>query len=116
MYIGARIRQAGYRNVVSAVPAPIIQQGLSLSEFLRTYRRWIAFSLSGLEPSFTLASFRHAVFFWVGLLLAVVAAFAGAWGAFALAVLVVMGTSWSVLDAHERLGCATRGCRSRCCS
>ncbi len=104
MYIGARIWQAGYRNVVSAVPAPIIQQGLSTTDFLRTYRRWIAFSLSGLDPSFTFSSFRHVLFFWVGVVLAILSGVAADWLALALSMTVVLGTSWSVLYAHEQLG------------
>lgn len=104
MYIGARIRSAGYRNVVSAVPVPVIQQGLSLVEFLRTYRRWIAFSLSGLEPGFTLTSFQHALAFWLGLSLAVVAAALQSWAALALSSIVVVGATYSVVLAHEKLG------------
>lgn len=111
MYLGARIRQAGYRNVVSAVSVPIIQQGLPMHDFLRTYRRWIAFSLSGFDPAFTLASFRHALFFWMGLLLMIPALIVESWLALGMAAVVVMATSWSVLNAHEKLGGAPLGLR-----
>ena len=48
MYLGERLTQAGYRNVVSDHAVPIIQQGLGLTEFPSTCMRWLTFSRSGL--------------------------------------------------------------------
>jgi ceramide glucosyltransferase len=104
MYIGARLHEAGYRNVVSPEPVPIIQQGLPLSEFLRVYRRWLAFSLSGIDPVFSITAFRSAALFWPACALALWALVRGDWIALVLAVVSVLALSWSVVRAHEALG------------
>ena len=111
MYIGARLSACGYRNVVAPCSVPIIQQGLPFVEFLRVYRRWIAFSLSGIDWSFTLASFRHAIFFWMAAGLTVLALLSGDGFALALSLAVILGSSWSVYRAHVQLGGAPLGAR-----
>lgn len=104
MYIGARLYEAGYRNVVAPEPVAIVQQGLPLSEFVRVYRRWLAFSLSGIDPVFSLTAFRAAALFWPGCLLALWAGLRGDWIAFAIAAIVPFALSWGVIRAHEALG------------
>lgn len=111
MYIGARLRAAGYRNVVSPGAVPIIQERLSLTEFIAIYRRWIAFSLSGLDASFTLGSFRHVLLFWIAVVIGIAALAAGSLPAFGLAVLVLLSTSFSVYEGHAVLGGARLGLR-----
>lgn len=111
MYIGARLKEVGYRNVVSPAPVPIIQEGLSGVEFLGIYRRWIAFSLSGIDRSFTLASFRHCVLFWVAMALGALAFALGSFVTLALLGLALLGTSWSVKRGHDALGGAPLGWR-----
>lgn len=111
MYIGARLREAGYRNVVSPGAVPVIQEGLGLSDFVAIYRRWIAFSLSGLDTAFTLASFRHLLLFWIGILIAAVGITIGSVPAVGLAALVVLSTSFSVYEGHIEIGGAPLGLR-----
>ncbi len=111
MYIGARLSASGYRNVVAPCSVPIIQQGLPFVEFLRVYRRWIAFSLSGIDWPFTLASFRHGLFFWLALIVAVLGAVWGSGVAVGLAVGVMLVTSWTVYRAHAEMGGASLGLR-----
>jgi ceramide glucosyltransferase len=104
MYIGARLREAGYRNVVSPEPVPIVQQGLRLVEFLRLYRRWLAFSLSGIDPVFTLTAFRTAGLLWPAGLLAGLALLWGHWIALGLAAVVPFLLCAGLVRAHEALG------------
>lgn len=111
MYIGARLREAGYRNVVSPGAVPVIQEGLSPAEFVAIYRRWIAFSLSGLDTAFTLASFRHNVLFWIGVLIGAAGIAIGSVPATGLAALIVLSTSFSVYEGHIELGGAPLGLR-----
>lgn len=48
MYLGKRMVQEGYRNLLSPKPVSIIQQDCSFEEFVGILIRWIAFSMSGL--------------------------------------------------------------------
>ncbi|MBK8482101.1 MAG: glycosyltransferase, partial [Proteobacteria bacterium] len=47
MYLGARVRAVGYRNMMAPLRVPVIQRGLSLPQFASLYRRWMIFSRSG---------------------------------------------------------------------
>jgi len=48
MYLGKRMVEEGYRNLLSPKPVSIIQQDCSFEEFVGILIRWIAFSMSGL--------------------------------------------------------------------
>lgn len=48
MYLGKRMVEEGYRNLLSPKPVSIIQQDCSFEEFVGILVRWIAFSISGL--------------------------------------------------------------------
>lgn len=48
MYLGRRMVEEGYRNLLSPKPVAIIQQDCSFEEFVGILVRWIAFSMSGL--------------------------------------------------------------------
>lgn len=105
MFLGARVRAAGYYNRVAPFQVPIIQQGLSLGEFIRTYRRWITFSRSGLPGwSFKIIAILHGVIFWCGLLALLTALANG----YALAAIInglaVIGVSASINVLHRDLG------------
>src|SRR5690606_6537808 len=53
MWIGQQVAQKSLRNVQSATPLPIITAALTPPGFVRTFRRWLLFSRSGLPTSFT---------------------------------------------------------------
>lgn len=105
MYLGSQVTTIGLRNMVSPRQVPIIQEGLSFSEFLATYRRWITFSRTGLPGlSFKLTPMLHGIVFWVGLLASVAAAFTGSWlGAIAMGLAPVAVAS-SINSLHEAIG------------
>ncbi|MEE3082529.1 MAG: glycosyltransferase [Candidatus Thermoplasmatota archaeon] len=66
MFLGARISNAGYDNMVSARPVSIIQSNLSFSQFWSIFKRWIAFSRSGLSNhDLKLISWIRGILFWV---------------------------------------------------
>lgn len=48
MYLGRRMVQEGYHNLLSPKPVAIVQQHCSFEEFSGILIRWIAFSISGL--------------------------------------------------------------------
>lgn len=49
MYLGELITRAGLRNQLSPQSVPVLQSGLDRRGFWRIYRRWVAFSSSGLH-------------------------------------------------------------------
>lgn len=104
MHIGSRMHEAGYRNVVSPRPVAVIQQGLPFSEFLRVYRRWLAFSISGIDPVFSLTAFRAAALFWPACLLAAFTAARGDWIPALIAGMVPLALSHGMARAHRALG------------
>lgn len=103
MYLGERITQAGYRNVVSDHAVPIIQQGLGLIEFLSTYVRWLTFSRSGLPGlAFKVISWLRGLVFWAGFVMTVVALVEGAWLTAILAACAPILTAASINVLHTR--------------
>lgn len=109
MFLGQKVAEAGYENRVSPHPVPIIQQGMSNVDFVKTYRRWIAFSRSGLPGlEFKLASWLRGVVFFGGLVLAAAAA------AFSpLAALLGLAASVAIAASVNRLHVAAGGARLR---
>jgi ceramide glucosyltransferase len=105
MYIGMRVKAAGYHNVVSSHSVAIIAAGSTLGEFLQTFVRWITYSRSGLPGSeFKLQSWLRGALFWLGLVLAAAAAAAGVWVAAGLAALAALTVAISINVLHTRLG------------
>lgn len=108
MYIGARVSAAGYHNVVSPARVDIVQEGLPVSEFVKTFIRWITFSRSGLPGrEFKFQSWLRGTVYWLGLLTALVALGTGNWVVAALAGLIPVGISASINSLHERFGGAS---------
>jgi ceramide glucosyltransferase len=68
MHIGQCVAAKGYKNIMATEPVRIIDWGMSWSEFARTYRRWIAFSRTGLSMTFFLGAAQPYIVFWIGLL------------------------------------------------
>lgn len=105
MYLGMRVAEEGYHNVVSPHSVPIIQHDLPLGEFLSTYVRWITFSRSGLPGrTFKLISWLRGAVFWLGLVLFAFALTQGAWLGAAAAALVPVATAASVNVLHRTEG------------
>jgi ceramide glucosyltransferase len=57
MYLGARIADAGYKNVMVQAPLHLVTGPLSLRALLSLLRKWMAFSRSGLPASFVRRNF-----------------------------------------------------------
>jgi hypothetical protein len=104
MYLGTRVKAAGYRNLVSPRAVPVIQQGLTLGQFASIYRRWLLFSRSGLDWSFKVTPALHAVSFWVGLFGAVLGTIKGYWLAAALTGLAPLAVALSLYQLHLAVG------------
>lgn len=71
MYLGQRLARAGWRNLQSTHPLPIMQQGTDALGFLKNFRRWVMFSRSGLRiAALKVPEYLRGVEFWFGLIAA----------------------------------------------
>lgn len=105
MYLGARINDAGYNNVVSPRPVPIIQRDLPLSDFVGVYLRWLAFSRTGLPSlSFKVSSWLRGAVFWIGFLLGAASLVFGLWLPAALNLLAAVAVVASINRLHHAIG------------
>ncbi len=105
MYIGARVQAAGFDNRVVPQSVPIIQHGVGLGEFLRTYARWLTFSRSGLPGrQFKIHGYVRGAVFWLGLAASAIAWSQSWWLAAALSGLAPMAVSLSYHRLHRMIG------------
>jgi ceramide glucosyltransferase len=104
MYIGRCMTRAGFANVMINESLAITNSGMSLREFLRTYRRWMLFGRNGLPARFTWPLWARGAASWLAAGLFAVALALGAHGAAALAALALVGQGESLARLHERLG------------
>ena len=61
MFLGRKMREHGYINVVGPTRVPIAIGGMTLGDFVRTFRKWLFFSHSGLPTAFKRAGWMRAV-------------------------------------------------------
>lgn len=105
MFLGMRLKEFGYRNVVSSHRVSIVQRGMSVGDFVGTFVRWIAFSRSGLPAlSFKLNLWLMGVAYWLGLVAAGVALAKGFGLVASLNLLAPVFVSLVISDLHTRLG------------
>ena len=71
MYLGARIVEAGYSNVMGTHPLQVINHGLGFTGFLKLWRRWLFFGRGGIPSSFALPFVTRAVSYFIALGLAI---------------------------------------------
>lgn len=71
MYLGARIVEAGYSNVMGTHPLRVINYGLGFTGFLKLWRRWLFCGRGGIPSSFARPFVVRAVSYFVSLGLAI---------------------------------------------
>jgi ceramide glucosyltransferase len=104
MFLGKRLKQFGYRNLLSPKTASIIQQGTTTEEFVQILVRWIAFSMSGLP--FLTCKLPHAltgIAFWTGLIVAVLAVVHGQLPLAVLAVFLSLSVGIAINSLNYRM-------------
>jgi hypothetical protein len=73
MYLGARVVEAGYGNVMGTSLLPLIGHGLGFVDFTRMWRRWLFFGRAGMSSSFVLPILVRAVGYFLALGLTIAA-------------------------------------------
>ncbi len=104
MYIGKRVYDAGYENIIAPKSVPIIQQNVTPKEFWDIYVKWMTFSRTGLGWSFKISNAVRGITFFGALVLSVLSA-ANGWLLASMATLSVpFAISYSTNSLHELLG------------
>jgi len=102
MYLGHCIQKAGLKNVMVRWPLPIVTDRLSLKEFFKLFRRWIACSQSGLPAGFVRQNWIRGMIAAASLVLTAGALVAAPlWAALPSAAALLLFT-WSQLELHEK--------------
>jgi ceramide glucosyltransferase len=104
MYLGRRIADAGWHNVMSERALHIVTGDMGWREFLRLMRRWLLFSRSGLPTRFKRPAWLRGVVIWAALIAAVLAVANGWILAAALAIVALAGACASDRALHRQLG------------
>jgi ceramide glucosyltransferase len=95
MYIGRRIHAAGWKNVVVPAPLRVVTGGMGPWDFVRTFRRWILFSESGLPFRFTWPNWVRGVACWLAWGAGAAALVLGDWVSLGLAAVAIGFSVWS---------------------
>ncbi len=102
MHLGRCIAKAGMKNVMVRWPLPIVTDRLSLKEFFKLFRRWIACSQAGLPASFVRQNWvRGMIAAGAFLVTAVALVVAPLWAAVPAAAALTAFT-WSQFRLHEK--------------
>lgn len=104
MRIGACLASAGWRNIPSSHPLPIMNGGMSLASFIVLMRRWLFFQRAGLSLSFTWPLWMRGIVFGGGLALGIAALAAGHLAASAIGFLATLTVAWSMATLHQEFG------------
>jgi hypothetical protein len=104
MYLGKRLHEVGWANVMSRHPLHIANSDLPLIDFLSIYRRWMMFGHNGLPFSFTWPQWTQSAIFYLALTALVAALDGGSAGAIALPFILICTQLASLLALHRRNG------------
>jgi ceramide glucosyltransferase len=104
MWIGHCVRRAGLRNVMIRRRLSIVTGGMSLSDFVRLFRRWLLFSRNGLPSGFAGANWLRGVQVFAAMLCLVVAPYGTARWAIAPAMAAVVVWMASQLGLQRAFG------------
>jgi hypothetical protein len=104
MYLGKRMAEAGWHNVMSDRPLHIVTGDMSLADFVRLMRRWLLFSRSGLPMQFKRPAWLRGVAMWAAMIAAVAAIAHGLALATVLAVAALAAACLSDRALHRQLG------------
>jgi ceramide glucosyltransferase len=104
MYLGKRMADAGWHNVMSDRPLHIVTGDMSLGDFVRLMRRWLLFSRSGLPSQFKRPAWLRGVAMWAAMIAAAAAIAGGLPLATVLAVAALAAACLSDRALHRQLG------------
>jgi ceramide glucosyltransferase len=107
MFLGARIVEAGYSNVMGTHPLQVINHGLGFRGFLKLWRRWLFCGRGGIPASFALPFVARAVSFFVALGLAIAMVVSGHLWLAALATAVWILEGLHYVRLHRLVGGAS---------
>ncbi len=104
MAIGKRVHEAGYKNVMSRHPLHIATGGMTLSQFLPVFRRWMMFSKNGLPMSFVWRQWMQGAQFYLALIALVAGVVTGHFLATLLPAAALAAQAGSMLILQRKNG------------
>jgi ceramide glucosyltransferase len=104
MYIGKRVHEVGYKNVMTRQALHIATGGMTLKEFLPVYGRWMMFSKNGLPTSFVWPQWVQGAGFFIALLATLAGLVSGHALAAILPALAIVAQSMSLLQLNRDNG------------
>jgi len=107
MFLGARVVEAGYSNVMATHPLQVINHGLGFRGFLKLWRRWLFFGRGGIPTSFALPFVARAVSFFIALGLAIAMLASGHPWLAGLAAVVLILEGLHYIRLHRLVGGAS---------
>jgi ceramide glucosyltransferase len=107
MAIGKRLYDNGWRNVMSRQPLHIATGGMTLSQFLPVFRRWMSFSRNGLPTSFVWRQWAQGAGFFMAFIAALLAVATGHFAAALLPVGALTAFTSSLFLLQRRYGGAS---------
>jgi ceramide glucosyltransferase len=104
MFLGARIVEAGYHNVMATHPLQVINHGLGFAGFLKLWRRWLFCGRGGIPASFVGPFVVRALSYFVSLGLTVTMLATGHVALAALPALVWLLEGLHYVRLHRLVG------------
>jgi ceramide glucosyltransferase len=105
MYLGSKVAEAGYYNSVSSHPVSIVQSNLSFGNFWSIFKRWIAFSRSGLSSAdLKFKSWIRGLIFWFSLIGTIFYFSIGNICIFSMLVITNLSLNISIIRLHSVTG------------
>jgi ceramide glucosyltransferase len=104
MRLGACLAEAGWRNIPSYHPLPIMTGGMDVPTFLKLMRRWLFFQKAGLPMAFTWPLWMRGLVFALGIVLSIWAVAAGYPLIAMVPFLATITVSWSIATLHREFG------------
>ncbi len=104
MYLGARIVEAGYSNVMGTHPLQVINHSLRFKGFLKLWRRWLFCGRGGIPSSFALPFVARAVSYFIALGLTIAMLITGHPWLAALAAVVWLLEGLHYIRLHRLVG------------
>jgi ceramide glucosyltransferase len=101
MYLGRRLSEQGWRNVVVHAPLLVVTGEMSLGSFLRTFRRWMVFAQAGLSLRSTWAAWVRGAACWLGWLSLFASLGARAWPSALMSAAAIFFSTWDQVELQR---------------
>jgi ceramide glucosyltransferase len=104
MFLGKKLHEAGFVNVIAPTQLSLFSQGLSFKEFIPIYRKWFQFGRNGLPFSFLWRQWVFSICFFASLGFGIAGVVNAEWSVVALSLVNLCVFSAGLAFLHRSLG------------